>query len=368
MTIALASGALSAQQNVIVYRLGRDTVAIEQYTHTNNRLTGEVVSRAGLAVQRVLYDLTLANGRPTAAVVRALRGDGTPFSNLPSEWRFTFRGDSAIREAVFKDSTSRRAFAARNAFPALPVFAYGYTELLAALPREKRDSVPAVGLGGGNVGYIGLATLPGDTLRLRGGEYAMRFTYHRSGRLLSMDGGLTENKAMGTRATGTVDIAAIASAMRPTGMLSPRQTAFASVANGPIMINYGSPAVRGRTVWGGMLIPFDTVWRTGANEATHLATSKRIQLGDLTLDPGMYTLWTQHTRGGTFLIVNKQVGQWGTQYNAANDIGRVPMQLSDTPSYVENFTIAIRSLGQGRGAIDLAWGDKVATAQFAVRP
>ena len=365
---ASAAAAASAQENVIVYRLGRDTVAIEQYTRTSNRFTGEVVSRAGYSVQRIQYDLTLANGRPIAATVKALQPDGTPFPNLPSEWRFTFRGDSAIREAVFKDSTSRRAFAASNAFPALPDVAYGYIELLAALGRGKRDSVPAIGLWGGDVGYLGLETLAGDTLRLRGGEYAMRFTFDRNGRLLSMDGSLTENKAMGTRAPAKVDMAAVASAMRPTGMLSPRQTAFASIANGPIMINYGSPAARGRTIWGGILIPFDAIWRTGANEATHLATSKRIQLGDLTLEPGLYTLWTQHTRTGTFLIVNKQVGQWGTQYNPASDLGRVAMQLSDAPSFVENFTITIRPLGQGRGAIDLAWGDKVASAPFVVRP
>jgi hypothetical protein len=124
-TTAIAVATTSAQENVIVYRLGRDTVAIEQYTRTNSRFTGELVSRTGFAVQRIQYDLTLANGRPIAATVKAMRPDGTPFPNLPSEWRFTFRTDSAIREAVFKDSTSRRAFAASNAFPALPVFAYG---------------------------------------------------------------------------------------------------------------------------------------------------------------------------------------------------------------------------------------------------
>jgi hypothetical protein len=365
--IAVAATAASAQENVLVYRLGRDTVAIDQYTRTNNRLTGELVSRAGSAVQRVQYDLTLSNGRPIAATMKAMRPDGTAFPNFPSEWRFTFRADSAIREAVFKDSTNRRAFAAPSAFPALPVFAYGYTEVLAALGRGKRDSVPAIGLGGG-VGYIGLETLAGDTLRLRGGEYAMRFTFDRGGRLVSMDGSMTENKALGTRAPAKVDIAAIAIAMRPTGMLSPRQTAFASVASGPILVNYGSPAVRARTVWGGVLIPFDSVWRVGANEATHLATSKRLQMGDMTLEPGVYTLWAQHTRTGTFLIVNKQVGQWGTQYNAANDLGRVAMQLNDAPAFVENFTITIRGLGQGRGAIDMAWGDKVASAPFVVRP
>ena len=107
-------------------------------------------------------------------------------------------------------------------------------------------------------------------------------------------------------------------------------------------------------MWGGTLVPFDTIWRTGANEATHLATSKTIVLGDMTLAPGLYTLWTQHTRGGTFLIVNKQVGQWGTEYPASQDIGRVKMDLAKTPEHVEDFTITVRATGPNRGAMDFA--------------
>ena len=127
------------------------------------------------------------------------------------------------------------------------------------------------------------------------------------------------------------------------------------------------PAVRERTVWGGVLVPYDSIWRTGANEATHLATSKTIVLGDVTLAPGLYTLWTQHTRNGTYLIVNKQVGQWGTEYHAEHDIGRVKMDMAKTPEHVEDFTITIRPAGPSRGAIDFAWGDSVATATFTVQ-
>jgi len=261
----------------------------------------------------------------------------------------------------------RRAFAASNAFPALPVFVYAPQELLAAMGKGKRDSVPALGAGGNSIGFVGLETL-GDTLRMRGGAYAMLLRFDKDGRLQSTDGSFTTNKAIGTRSAGKIDIATIAKNMKPTGVLSPRMTAYAGFSQGPIFINYGSPAVRGRTVWGGTLVPFDTIWRTGANEATHLATSKTIQIGDMTLAPGLYSLWTQHTRAGTFLIVNRQVGQWGTQYNAANDIGRVAMELTNTPDHVEDFTITIRSLGQNRGAIDFAWDDKMATVAFVVRP
>jgi len=86
------------------------------------------------------------------------------------------------------------------------------------------------------------------------------------------------------------------------------------------------------------------------------------------LAPGLYTLWTQHTRNGTFLIVNKQVGQWGTEYQAAQDIGRVKMELTRAPSHVEDFTITVRSTGQNRGAMDIAWGDSLATATFTLQP
>jgi hypothetical protein len=121
-------------------------------------------------------------------------------------------------------------------------------------------------------------------------------------------------------------------------------------------------------VWGGVLIPFDSVWRTGANEATHLATSKTITLGGLTLAPGLYTLWTRYTRDGMLLIVNRQVGQWGTSYDSTQNIGRVAMQMTRTPEFVEMFTIAVRATTPHRGAFDFAWGDSLATVEFSVKP
>lgn len=362
--LALVAGAAQAQDGTIVYKLGKDTVAIEQFSRSGSKMTGEMVTRSGNAVQRVSYDLTLTNGRITAATMKRMAGDGSALPNTPTEYRFTFRGDSAIRTLVFADSQPTRAFAAANAIPAFPVYVYAPFEILRA---AKVDSAPSIPLAGNGVGVLGFASSK-DTIRVRGGAYAMMLKFDAQNRLQSTDGFFTTNKAVGTRVTNKFDIAGVGKSMKPTGVLSPRQTAYAAFQQGPITVNYGSPAVRGRTVWGGVLIPFDSIWRTGANEAAHLATSKTIQFGDnLTLAPGLYTIWTQHTQSGTWLIVNKQVGQWGTGYNPANDLGRVQMTLANTPEHVEDFTITVRPLPQGRGAIDLAWGDKVATAQFQLR-
>jgi len=362
-------GSAAAQDGVLTYRMGRDTVAIERFSRSATRFSGEMVTRRGPTVTRTSYDFTLANGRLTAAVFKSMQADGSPPTRGPVEQRFTFGADSVTRTVLASDGQTSQAFAAANAFPALPVYVYApYAILNDAVRRGARGDVPQVGLAGNRVGTIGLEPMPDGTMRLRGAPYAMLLRFAQDGHVEMTDGSFTTNKAIGTQAAGAVDIAALAKTMKPVANLSPRMTAFAAFAQGPITINYGSPAVRGRTVWGGTLVPFDTIWRTGANEAAHLATSKTIQLGDMTLAPDLYTLWIQHTRTATWLIVNKQVGQWGTAYDAANDIGRVAMQLAPTPEHVEDFTVTIRSLGGPRGAFDFAWDDKVATAAFMVRP
>lgn len=370
LVLLTAAAPVAAQSASLVYTLGTDTVAIEQWTRTATAVDGEMVQRNGAVVARIRYRLTLGrDGRPTGGEIARMQADGTPFPNAASVTRFTFTADSAVREAVFADSTQRRAFAARQATMNLPTFVYGPFEVLAALRRRGTtvDSIAAVGTGGA-VTAIGLQSLGGDTTRLRGAvPYQMLLRFDARDRLLSVDGSYTTNKVLATRGNGGLDIAVIARAMRPTGVLSVRETVRAAFGpGGMVLVDYGRPHVRERSVWGGTLIPLDSIWRAGANDATHLFTTRSLTLGTMTLAPGMYTLWVQHTRAGTFLIVNRQTGQWGTQYDAAQDIGRVELAMGATPAHVEEFTITLRALGPARGAIDLAWADRMGTVQFGV--
>lgn len=369
VVFATPAFAHAQQPASIIYRLGRDTVAIEQYSRTATRLAGELVTRSGVAVARVQYDIALdRDGRATSATIRRRQADGSPIANTPTEWRFTFTRDSARREAVWPDSTQSRAFAAASATPILPAPAYAHLELLSlATRRGGVDTVTALGING-NPTRAGIARGAGDTLRLIGGVYPVLLKFDGESRLQSVDGTLTTNKIVGTRGQGGLDIAAIAQRMTPTGVLSARATARATVRQGGIvMVDYGRPMVRERTVWGGTLVPFDSVWRTGANDATHLATSRELAFGDVTVPSGVYTLWVQHARTGTTLLISRQVGVWGTVFDAAQVLGRVPLTLAATPEHVEEFTITVRSLGMNRGALDLAWGPSVATAMFVMR-
>ena len=368
LLVAVVPSAASAQDALLIYRLGKDTLAVERYTRSATGMSGEMVQRTGAAVVRFTYSITLGkDGRPTAATLTRMLGDGTPQAGAPREVRYSLRADSAVREVVFADSTQRRAFAASRAMVNFPVFIYGPTELLAALRKgNAADSLPAIGQGGG-LGFTGITALGGDSVRLRGGPYPMVLRFDAGNRLQSLDGRATTNKVVAERAAGRVDIAALARGMKPTGVLSAREDVRAAFGpGGMVVVDYGRPQVRERTVWGGTLVPFDSVWRAGANDATHLFTTRPLTLGTMTLAPGMYTLWVQHTRQGTFLIVNRQTGQWGTQYDATQDIGRVEMQSAASPAHVEELAIAVRALGPARGALELAWGDRVMTVPFGV--
>ncbi|MTB50232.1 DUF2911 domain-containing protein [Lewinella sp. W8] len=107
---------------------------------------------------------------------------------------------------------------------------------------------------------------------------------------------------------------------------SPRKELSGAVAGVPVTINYGSPAVNGRVIYGD-LVPYAKVWRTGANEATRITFGEDVAVGaeGETLPAGTYSLFTlPDSRDSWTIIFNKVPDQWGAyDYNAAEDALRV---------------------------------------------
>jgi len=124
-------------------------------------------------------------------------------------------------------------------------------------------------------------------------------------------------------------------------MIGGRWFPTASALAGPavIRIEYGQPHARGRTVMGSALVPMDSVWRLGANLATHLTTDVDLEIGGTRIPRGQYTLFAKPSASGWELIVNRQTGQWGTDYSAAQDVGRIPLQRRGLTDLVESFTV-----------------------------
>jgi len=142
----------------------------------------------------------------------------------------------------------------------------------------------------------------------------------------------------------------------PAGPPSTRDTVQATVGSAHLWIDYGRPALRGRDVWVNGVLG-DTLWRTGANAATQFRTDVDLVVGGAAVPAGMYTLWTATTPSGYRLVINRQVGQWGTVYDAKRDLVRVPLRESTVASPVERFTIDVEPQGAG-ALLDLTWGTK----------
>jgi hypothetical protein len=123
--------------------------------------------------------------------------------------------------------------------------------------------------------------------------------------------------------------------------------------------------MKGRKIFGG-LVPYGQVWRTGADEATTVATDKPLVLGNVTVPAGTYTLYTIPGEKEWTLIINKQTGQWGTQYSESQDLGRLPLKVSRLDSPAEQFTITVAPVAGG-GEIHFDWESTRATAPFTVK-
>jgi hypothetical protein len=143
--------------------------------------------------------------------------------------------------------------------------------------------------------------------------------------------------------------------------LSPSAETSITLNGHKITIEYNAPSARGRKIEGG-LIPYDRIYRLGADSATTLTTDSDITIGTLKVPKGVHTLYLAAKSDNDWsLVVNNQVGQWGTQYDQTKDLGRVPMKVSKQASPVETFKITLDSGGKNEGTLTVEWGNSKAT-------
>ena len=145
---------------------------------------------------------------------------------------------------------------------------------------------------------------------------------------------------------------------------SPPAQAQCSFSDGKtIAVDYSSPRMKGRKIFGD-LVPYGEVWRTGANEATTFVTTTNLTIAGKTVPAGNYTIFTVPNPDKWTLIVNKKTGEWGIPYKYESDeLARVDMKVSPTPSPVENFTIAFDQSGSAC-TLNLSWENTKASVQF----
>jgi hypothetical protein len=155
--------------------------------------------------------------------------------------------------------------------------------------------------------------------------------------------------------------------------LSPHETISTVINGNRVTLVYGRPYTTkpgtdvARKIWGG-LIPYDKVWRMGADEATLFITQKPIIVGGATVPAGAYTLFLLPSADGAAkLIISKQIGQWGEEYDAASDLARVDLTKTTLDQPVTQFTLAITKNSSG-GQLQISWETTAYSLPFTPAP
>jgi hypothetical protein len=376
LSVAACGRSAPPEQYGFITRLGNDTIAVERVTRRGNSLTSDEVDR----FPRVRQRHTEITVRPDGGIQRIVMDIHTP--SEPENQRDRHVVADVTDKEITLTKTDKAGKVERKfetggtvAMAHVPqmyslydlFFQAGLTNIARTHPagdtaRFKQFYIDRefdkFSLHGGTIHKLpnGKAEIWHDWLAGTG-----EATVDSAGRLLDYSGARTTYLVDVKRVAQVPDIPSIgarfASNEANTGgakQLSVRDTARAAIGKTTFSIDYGRPLARGRQILGNV-VPYDEVWRTGANAATQFETSSDITIGDLRVPAGKYTLWTKPTQTGVELIVNSQTGQWGTSYDYTKNFGRTAM-TSETVPTTDEFTISIAPKNDHQGTLTMAWG------------
>jgi hypothetical protein len=358
-----ASNVSVATTGAFVVRLGADTMVVERYVRTPTRLEAWSVNRQPATVSRH-YVLTLDQaGAPVRLDYEGGRADGSqPTARIVME----FGADTTVVTATRDTARQVARIPGGGVLPTVGN-SFALTEVVLARFRAMNvdsTALPTLPLGGGRLQPQSIKRTGANSVAFDYFGAPWMITLDANGRIVAVDGSQTANKVAVERVRD-VDVAALTSdfvardrAGRGFGPASPADSVRVTLGGAQLAINYSRPARRGRVLLGN-LVPVDgSVWRTGANAATVLRTSAALDIGGTKVPAGSYTLWTVPSRTGWQLVVNKQVGQWGTEYDAKQDLARIPMTVNAAAaSGPEHFLITIEPTGASTGRLRLTWSD-----------
>jgi hypothetical protein len=392
LVVLACSNATSApsERYGFVTMLGDDTVAVERIARSPTRLVTDDVDRWPFVRRRhTEFDLN-----PDGTIRHMVMDVRTPNGPSPAERGRRVTADLSkdrVRISVHDSAGTRDTSFATAGAITVPHVSMMYSvielEIAAALRRAAADRLapgdsvlfrqfyPDRDVGPRFVLHRGYVhPLPGGKVELRHDWLSGtgEVTVDSAGRMLTYSGARSTYKVAVTRTATVPDIDSVAGRLAAAEarsgqqQLSVRDTARATIGAVALSVDYGRPLLRGRTLLGDV-ISYDRVWRTGANAATQFTTSAPVTLAGLALPAGTYTLWTAPHRHGVDLIVNRQTGQWGTEYSRARDLGVAPMKVDSVATPVEKFTISIEPRDAKHGTLAMAWGTFHWTAPIVVQ-
>ncbi len=367
LAVTLAA-AQTGEKGYFIIRLGHDTTAVEEFSWDGHELHGTSVTRVPRTTIREYSATFNAGGSLEHFKITAKRFNGA----LVSDRDFVYSDDS-VRVTNKQDTTTSISAVAAKGRPypfVLDIYGGWQAMLQHALAGNQTQFSM---LSGKRLLNYTIGTPSDNTFDLvnTNDDYGpIHVTKGEGGQLAKFDLTATTDKIVVERISAA-DLTSLARefdardrAGHALGILSPRDTAQAEIDGAHLLVDYGRPAVRGRTIFG-KVVPWDSVWRTGANAATQLVTDKELRFGSTAVPAGTYSLFTVPSADRWVLIINKQHGQWGTQYDPSKDLARVPLEVSHQDKLTERFEFNITPQAKG-GVLRFRWEYTEASIPFEV--
>ena len=373
--LTFLSGSVHSQKKdkaVVFYTRGIDTVIIQQYEIDGNTISNSVLSRPNALTLIYAKGMLFSDGNIrelNSKVYRVLEGK----FGLAQENNLKTSRDSMIINVNNKEPLNKRfpgKAIVTNEMDASAFFMFPFITRYA--PVHVNDSLVS--------NHVVLSSQRRFTVRrtslseiVLGSEVMgyLKVRTDREGRMESMDGtGSSLNYIATVRRDLDFDSITNEYLKRQQlyGDLHPpsvRDTVSVNAGAGMVQINYWRPSTRGRKIFGAV-VPWDRFWRTGANHATKLTITIPVYFGGQKVDAGTYSIFTMPRESEWTFMINKKPNVWGTDYDPATDLIRVPMKVEKLPSLVETLTISIIPKENG-GTINIDWEYTRASVEFWLR-
>lgn len=148
--------------------------------------------------------------------------------------------------------------------------------------------------------------------------------------------------------------------------LSPHTSTMAMIGDAHIHIDYSSPGVRGRIIFGG-LVGYDNVWQAGAHKATWIETSKDLEISGQLLPKGKYGFFTIPSKEEWTVMINKHWDQHGKdEYNEKDDVLRFKVSPIISEAITEHLEYKVNKISSNKGIISLSWEKVSLSFQFKI--
>ena len=359
-------------------RMGVDTVLVETYTMINNHLYGKAFIRVPEDYIGEFSIHFYPDGTIREFNINAMDpfNSSIPFAAKSGVFEYRLNMNCLNNTCTYYNSEKGQSSETIFKHPASKMdFVGGWVPLISLmewtcmrLVKSGKQELPLKMINH-HIGVydIGVHFLNKDTIIFGGPflEYT-KIKIDEDGRILNTNGIGTPWNYYVTKYP-PIDIDKIAKRMAKTkgiGIPSPTETIKSRVQNSNISVTYGRPLKRGRKIFGGV-VPYDSLWRTGANSPTSISFENDIKIGNIIIPKGQYSIYTIPKQNEWTLIFNTDLTTWPTDPNRSKDFAQVVIPAKKTENIKQQFTIAVEEL-KNRGVLKFSWDDMIAIAKFEV--